>query len=169
MKQCGLERKDEQLVLSVLSNIGSNYSVFISTFHSRRDSIPNWKIPSLDAFVESLIQEQDKLVQMGVIQTSRNQALLVWDSKNAQARGKHKGKEPKTIDSKPKENQRSFEGVLGSKKNKKFKKTRGPYCMRGFHPESQCMKKTIGQLPTILEHNNIPSHKEQIILILDNR
>ena len=71
-KQCGLERKDEQLVFSVINNLGSEYSIFVSTFHSERDSIPNWKMPSLDAFVESLIQEQDKLVQMGVIQTSKN-------------------------------------------------------------------------------------------------
>ena len=27
--------------------------------------------------------------------------------------------------------------------------------MRGFHPESQCMKKTIDQLSTLLEQNNI--------------
>ena len=57
-KQCGLERKDEQLVLLVLRNLGLEYYVFVSTFHFRRDSIPNWNIPSLDAFVESLIQEQ---------------------------------------------------------------------------------------------------------------
>ena len=27
--------------------------------------------------------------------------------------------------------------------------------MRGFHPKSKCMKKTIDQLSTLLEHNNI--------------
>ena len=27
--------------------------------------------------------------------------------------------------------------------------------MRGFHSENQCMKKTIDQLTTLLEHNNI--------------
>ena len=43
-KQCGLERKDEKLVLLVLSKIGSEYSVFVSTFHSGRVSIPNWKM-----------------------------------------------------------------------------------------------------------------------------
>ena len=64
---------------SLLSNLGSEYSVFVSTFHSIRESIPSWKMPSLDAFVESLIQEQDKLVQMGVIQTSKNQALFMTD------------------------------------------------------------------------------------------
>ena len=51
-KQCGIERIDEKLFLSVLSNIGSKYSVFVSTFHSRRSYIPNWKMPSLYAFVE---------------------------------------------------------------------------------------------------------------------
>ena len=56
---------------------------------------------SLDAFVESLIQEKDKLVQMGVIQKSKNQALLMTDSNNVQERGKHKWKETKNNDSKP--------------------------------------------------------------------
>ena len=68
-------------------------------------------MPSLDAFAESLIQEQDKLVQMGVIQTSKNQALLMTDSNNAQARGKHKGKDPKSTNLKPKENQISSDGA----------------------------------------------------------
>ena len=122
-------------MLSVLSKLGSDYSFLVSTFHSRRASIPNWNMPSLNAFVESLIQEKDKLVQMGVIQTSKNQALSVGDSNDAQARGKHKGKETKNIDSKPKENQISFDGASGSKKKKKFKKTRCPYCMRVFHLE----------------------------------
>ena len=142
-KQCGIERKDEQLVVSILNNFGSKYSIFISTFHFGRASIPNWKIHSLDAFAKSLIQEQDKLVQMGVIQTSKNQALLVAESNNGQARGKHKRKETKNSDSNPKENKKSSDGALGSKKKKKFEKTRCPYYMRGFHPESQCMNNTI--------------------------
>ena len=70
-------------MLSVLRNIGLEYLVFVSTFHSGRHFIPNWKIPSLDDFVESLIQEKDKLVQLGVIQASKNQALFVGDSNNA--------------------------------------------------------------------------------------
>ena len=54
-----------------------------------------------------------------------------------------------------KENQQSFGGASGSKKKKKFEKTRCPYCMRGFHPERQCMKKKIDQLSTLLEQKNI--------------
>ena len=41
-KQCGIEKKDEQLVLSILSKLGSEFSVFVSTFHSMRLTPPNW-------------------------------------------------------------------------------------------------------------------------------
>ena len=101
-KQCGIERKDAQLALSVLNKLGYEYFVFVSTFHSGRASIPNWNMPSLDSFVKSLIHEQDKLVQMGVLQTSKNQDILMSDLSNAQAKGKHKGKETKASDSNPK-------------------------------------------------------------------
>ena len=73
---------------------------------------------SLDSFIDSLIQKKDKLVQMGVIQTSKNQALLMTYSNNAQARGKKKGKETKNTNLKPKEYQESFDGPSGSRKNK---------------------------------------------------
>ena len=49
--------------------------VFVSTFHSGRVSIPNWRMPSLDVFAKYLTQEQDKLIQMGVLQTSKNGTL----------------------------------------------------------------------------------------------
>ena len=37
-------------------------SLFVSTFHSSQLIARIWKMPSLDSFVESLTQEQDKLV-----------------------------------------------------------------------------------------------------------
>ena len=91
-KQCGIARKDEKLVLSILRKLGPKLSVFVSTFHSGRLNTPNWITPSLDAFIESLIHEQDKLIQMGSLGASPNQALLVGEIKNAQSRGKQKGK-----------------------------------------------------------------------------
>ena len=66
-RQCKIERKDEQNVLSILNKLGPEYSVYVSMFHSKRESFPDWKLPSLDSFFESLIKEQDKLIQMGVI------------------------------------------------------------------------------------------------------
>ena len=82
-KQCRIERKDEQHVLSILSKLGPEYSIFVSIFHSERASIPNWRMPSLDSFVDSLIQEQEKLIQMGVIKNSKYQVILVTYSTKA--------------------------------------------------------------------------------------
>ena len=80
---------------------------------------------------------------MGVIKTSKDQSLLVIDSTKAQDKGRPKGKEPKAVDSKPKENQKNFKGASGSKKKKRLEKKKCPYCMRGFHPEDLCMKNTL--------------------------
>ena len=91
-------------MFSILSKLGPEYYVIVSIFYSGRASIPNWKMPSLNSFVESLIQEKEKLIQMGVIKTSKDQSLLVTDSNKAQDKGKSKGKEHKANDSKPKEN-----------------------------------------------------------------
>ena len=35
-KQCGIEKKEEQLILPILSKLGPEYSVFVSTFHSSK-------------------------------------------------------------------------------------------------------------------------------------
>ena len=72
------------------------------------------------------------------------------DSTKAQAKGRPKGKEPKAFDSKPKGNQKNSEGASGPKKKERFENKKCPYCMRGFHPEGSCMKKTLDQLENIL-------------------
>src|SRR5713101_7686708 len=36
LKQCGIEKKEEQLVLAILSMLGPDYSVFLSTFHATK-------------------------------------------------------------------------------------------------------------------------------------
>ena len=113
-----IERKDEKNVLSILSKLNSEYSIFVSIFHSKWKGFPYWKISSLDSFSDSLIKEQDKLMRMGVLKTSKDQALLVSNSFKAQEKRKSKKKEPKAADSKPKQNQQAFEGASGSKKKK---------------------------------------------------
>ena len=138
-------------MLSILNKLGSEYSIFVLIFDSERISISNWKIPSLDSFVEFLIQEKEKLVQMEVLQTSKNQALLVTDSTKAQDKGIPKGKEPKAYDLKLNENQKTSEGDLGSKKKKKFEKKMCSYCMRGFNPEDSCIKNQVNQLTSLLK------------------
>ena len=50
-------------------------------------------MPSLADFMESLTQEQDKLVMMGTIKPSKDQALIAGDSK-VDSKGKKKEKKP---------------------------------------------------------------------------
>ena len=87
-RQWWVKWKDENNVLSILRRLGSEHSVFVSIFHSKREIFPDCKIPTLDSFYESLIKEQDKLIQMGVIKSSKVQYFLVIDSSKVQEKGK---------------------------------------------------------------------------------
>ena len=101
-RKCEIEWKDEQNVLSILSKLGPEYYVFVSIFHSKREIFHDWKVPSLDSFFESLIKEQYKLMRMRILKTSKDQALLAYDSSKAQEKGKSKKKEAKVANLKPK-------------------------------------------------------------------
>ena len=53
---------------------------------------------------------------MGVIQTSKDQALLVTNSSKEKAKGKSKKKDPKVADSNPKQNQKLSKGPAALKR-----------------------------------------------------
>ena len=94
LKQCGIEKKEYKLVLAILSKLGPDYSVFVSTFHATKLTARAWKMPKLEDFMESLTQEQDKLVMMGTIKASKDQALVARDSKVDSKRKKKYKKTP---------------------------------------------------------------------------
>ena len=71
---------------------------------------------------------------MGVIKTSKYQALLVSDSSKVQEIRKSKKKETKETNSNPKQNQQTSEGAFGYKKNN-FENKLCPYCEKGYHIE----------------------------------
>jgi hypothetical protein len=80
LKVCGVDKSKEekQMVLNILSKLGMEYLVFVSKFHSvRLASVATWKIPSLEVFIESLTQEQNKLINMGKIKGLKVHALVV--------------------------------------------------------------------------------------------
>ena len=54
LKQCGIEKKEDKLVLAILSNIGTYYSMFFFTFHATKLTTRAWKMPKLAEFIESL-------------------------------------------------------------------------------------------------------------------
>jgi hypothetical protein len=80
LKACGVDKSKEekQMVMTIISKLGPEYSMFVSTFHSLRfASRTNWTMPSLEAFIESLTQEQNKLINMGKIKGLKVHALTV--------------------------------------------------------------------------------------------
>ena len=78
-------------------------------------------MPSLDVFIESLIQEQDKLIQMGALKSSINHDILDRESNNTSSKGKKNGKDKKNTKSKPKENLNPSDEASCSKKDKQRK------------------------------------------------
>ena len=88
LNQCKVEKEDNQLILAILSKLGDDYSVFVSTFCAGKLTTLGWKMPSLNPFIESLTSEHDKLVQMGIIRSSRDQALHVLGPKDLKGKGK---------------------------------------------------------------------------------
>ena len=68
---------------------------FVSTFHARKLITLGWNMPTLNAFIESLTSEHDKLVHMGIIRSSHDQAL--YASRPKYLKGKrNQQKNPKT-------------------------------------------------------------------------
>ena len=67
---------------------------------------------------------------MGVLKTSKNQVLLAGETKNAQEKGKWKGKEKRYTKFEPKEEFDPLDRALGSKKDKhnRFENTKCSYC-----------------------------------------
>ena len=88
LKQCKVEKEDDQLILSILSKLGVDYSIFVSTFRVGKLTTPRWKMPTLNAFIESLTCEHDKLVQMGIIRSSGDKSLHVSGPKDLKGKGK---------------------------------------------------------------------------------
>ena len=76
-----MEKEDDQLILAILSKLSADYSVFVSTFQIVKLATPNWKMPTLDAFIQSLTYENDKLIQMGIIRSPKDQALVARGAK----------------------------------------------------------------------------------------
>ena len=94
-------------------------------------------MPKLAEFMESLTQEQDKLVMMDTIKPSKDQYLVVGDSR-VDSKSKKKAKNsPKH----KRDKSNSQEEPQGSKKNSQKKKNKGEmskctYYSKGYHLRS---------------------------------
>jgi hypothetical protein len=112
LKGYGVDKstQEKQMILAILSKLGFEYAVFISTFHIVRFTLEEtWKMPSLDLFIESLMHEQDKLVKMGAIKSSKAHALAVHGSNKSNPKTKHKRKGKKDLKQRKDSNFKAFD------------------------------------------------------------
>jgi hypothetical protein len=141
--------QEKQLILTILAKLGLEYVVYVSNFHSSRCLFgTNWKMPTLAQFIESLTQEQTKLIQMGLIQYPKAHALTVHDGKWS---SKKNGKEGY---SKPFNDSSGSRDSSDSKKKKK-KGKQCTYYNKLNHEESTCMKKKIDLMAQTLQRHNL--------------
>ena len=106
----------DQLILTILARLGPRYVVYIFTFHLGRYLIgTNWKMPTMDQFIDSLTHEQKKLIQMGLIKDPKAHALTMHDGKGSSKQNEKEGY------SKPFNDSSGSKDSLDSKKNKKEK------------------------------------------------
>jgi hypothetical protein len=104
IKACGVDKykEEKQMVLTILSKLGPEYTFFVSTFHSVRLAFgATWKIHSLEVFIESLTHEHNKLINMGKIKGPKVHALVLQDGRNHPNK-KYKGKDKRKVHANPK-------------------------------------------------------------------
>jgi hypothetical protein len=78
-EECEMEMAEERCIYLILSRLGSAYFVFVSTFYAMRGDLGKYyQKPTPDSFCVALIIEEDKLVQLGLINTAGtpNKALV---------------------------------------------------------------------------------------------
>jgi hypothetical protein len=144
LQDCGVDKSKEekQMVLTIFSKLGHEFSVFVSTFHSFIFSFGStWKIPFLEDFIESLTQEQTKLINMGKIKSPKVHALTMQYGIHQYKKSKDKDKSKAHAHPKKEGYTKPFTDASGSKGEKGRKGEKCMYYQKGFHPESTCMKK----------------------------
>jgi hypothetical protein len=158
LKSCEVDKlkEEKKMVLIILSKIGPEFSVFVSTFHTIRfSSRATWKMPSLEEFIESMTQEQTKLINMGTIKGPRVHALIVHDGIHKYHKSKDKYKQKYHAHLKKEGYTKPFIDASGSKGEKGRKGDKCMYFHKGFHLEYTCMKKQIDLMSQILQQNNL--------------
>jgi hypothetical protein len=157
-EECKIVMEEQRCIYLILSRLGSAYSMFVSTFYAMKEALGKAYVkPTLESFCASLIREEDKLVQLGVINTlgTSNKAL------DAQQKDKPKypkkqhprynNKQPKG--SKPAQIASAPNGDKGSKYKSKNTNRHCNFCNKDGHDESKCFKKMPALEASMKKHN----------------
>jgi hypothetical protein len=115
-------------------------------------------MPSLEDFIESLTQEQTKLINMGAIKGPRAHELTVHYGSHKYQKSKDKYKKKYHAHTKKEGYTKPFTDASGSKGEKGRKGEKCTYYHKGFHLESTCMQNKIDMMSQILQQNNLGDH-----------
>jgi hypothetical protein len=107
----------------------------VSSFQASKLTQEKWKMPPLNDFIVALTQEQAKLVQMGAIKCSKNQALVATNAPKRNGKDKEKGTSKFPELKKERFAQSSENSSEPKGKKKKNQRTLFSYCSKGFHLE----------------------------------
>jgi hypothetical protein len=162
-EECEIEMEEECCICIILSKLGSAYSVFVSTFYSTREALgKDYQKPTLESFCVALIIEEDKFIQLGVINAvgTSNKALVSQNKdkhkypkkKHPRYNNKqHKGPKPPQTTSDP-------NGDKGEKYKNKNTDRHCNFCVKASHDEYKCFKKMAALEEVMKKHNiNIDS------------
>jgi hypothetical protein len=150
--------EEELCIYLIISKLGNAYFVFVSTFYSIREALgKDYQKPTLESFRATLIREEDKFVQLAVINTAgtSNKALVTQQKdkpKNPKKqhprynKKKYKGPKPTQTTSAP-------NGDKGAKYKNKKTNRHCNFCDKYFHDESKCFKKMKVLEATMKKHN----------------
>jgi hypothetical protein len=162
-KECEIKLEEERCIYIILSKLGSAYFVFVSTFYAMRESLgKSYQKPTLESFRDALNREQDKLVQIGVINTAgtSNKSLVSQQKdkpKNPKKKHpRHNNKQHKGP--KPTQTASSLNGDKGEKYKNKKTDIHCNFCDKHGHDESKYFKNMTDLESTMKKHNiNIDS------------
>jgi hypothetical protein len=158
-EECKIKIDEDHCIYLILSKLGSAYSMFVSTFFAMQEALGTTYVkPTLENFCDALIREQDKLVQLGVINIActSNKAFVVHQ--------KYKPKNPKKQH--PRHNNKQYKGPKPTQtasapngdKGEKYKNKKTDrhcnFCDKHGYDESKCFKK-MATLEAAMKNHNI--------------
>eukprot|EP00253_Pinus_taeda_P033909 PITA_33909 len=154
-----VKKEDGSLIYSILVKLGPAYSVFVSTFHSTRKAFisqgQDYKSPSFDAFCDSLIREQKKLLHLGLLNLGNSSKKALATQKQPNSKDPKK-KYPKKNGHEQFQcqNEKSIQQNDKANNNKGRKTNRHcNFCNRDGHLESKCFKKMEALEAATKKHN----------------
>jgi hypothetical protein len=157
-EECKIVMEEQRCIYLILSKLGSAYSVFVSTFYAMKEALgKSYVKPTLQSFCASLIREEDKLLQLGVIKTvGTSNKVLVAQQKDKPKYPKkqhphYNNKQPKGP--KPAQTASAPNGDKGEKYKSKNTNRHCNFCNKDGHDESKCFKKMAALEAAMKKHN----------------